>query len=439
MSFPDAQASPAAAILLAQLPDDPLPGVLLLLALILATAKLAGWIALRLGMPAVIGELGAGIVMGNAGFLFGTNVFPDLRTNPHLPVLAELGVILLLFEVGVEATVKQIASVGKSAAAAAILGVIAPFALGWGAGALLLPEASTMAHLFLGATLCATSVGISARVLQEAGRIQSAEGRTILGAAVLDDALGLIILAVVAGLITSGTGNAMRDAAIVTGKAAGFLVAGITLGLLFSTPLYRLSARVKIGGMLLTLSLILCFAFAWAAHLAGLAPIIGAFTAGLILEPRHQQFFSAAGVEKRSLEDLLHPLSALFVPLFFVQTGARVDIASLLSPAALGLGLVLTLAAVAGKIACAGGVLDRRIDRWTVALGMMPRGEVGLIFAGIGATLRVDGKSVVPPDLYAAIIVMVILTTVITPAVLSRRLRATTRGVMEDSAAGSGE
>jgi Kef-type K+ transport system membrane component KefB len=353
-------------------------------------------------------------------------------------VLAELGVILLLFEVGVEATVKQIASVGKSAAAAAILGVIAPFALGWGAGALLLPDASRMAHLFLGATLCATSVGISARVLQEAGRTTSAEGRTILGAAVLDDVLGLIVLAVVAGLIASGTGNAVRDAAIVTGKAVGFLVVGIALGLLLSAPLYRLSARVRIGGMLLTLSLVLCFAFAWAAHLAGLAPIIGAFAAGLILEPRHQRFFAAAGIEKRSLEDLLHPLSALFVPLFFVQTGARVDLASLLSPAALGLGLALTLAAVLGKMACAGGVLDRRIDRWAVALGMVPRGEVGLIFAGMGATLRVDGQPVVPPDLYAAIIVMVILTTVVTPAVLSRRLRTLTRGEMDASAPGSG-
>ena len=439
MNLPRADSIPATAVLLASPPHDPLPGVLLLLALILATAKLGGWIALRLRMPAVIGELGTGIVMGNAGFLFGIDALPDLRTNPHLPVLAELGVILLMFEVGVEATVKQIASVGKSAAAVAILGVVTPFALGCGAGRLFLPEASAMAHLFLGATLCATSVGISARVLQEAGRTQSPEGRTILGAAVLDDALALIILAIVAGLITAGTGSAVRDGAIVTAKAAGFLAAGIALGLFFSAPLYRLSARVRIGGMLLTLSLVLCFAFAWASHLAGLAPIIGAFTAGLVLEPKHQVFFAEAGVEKRSLEDLLHPLSALFVPLFFVQTGARVDLASLLSPAALGLGLALTLAAVVGKMACAGGVVDRRIDRWTVALGMVPRGEVGLIFAGIGAGLRLDGTPVVPPDLYAAIIVMVILTTVITPAVLSWRLRTMARNETAASTPGSAE
>lgn len=434
-----AHAHPGAAVLLAQLPDDPLPGVLLLLALILASAKLGGWIALRLRMPAVIGELGAGIVMGNARYLFGADFLPDLHTNPYLPVLAELGVILLLFEVGVEATMKQIASVGKSAMAAAVLGVVTPFALGWGAGRVLLPEVSPLVHMFLGATLCATSVGISARVLQEAGRTQSAEGRTILGAAVLDDALGLIILAVVAGLITSGAESAARDAAIVTGKAVGFLAAGIALGPLLAAPVYRLSARLRIGGMLLTLSLVLCFAFAWAAHLAGLAPIIGAFTAGLILEPKHQLFFSQAGVEKRSLEDLLHPLSALFVPLFFVQTGARVDLTSLLSPAALGLGLALTLAAVVGKMACAGGVLDRRIDRWTVALGMVPRGEVGLIFAGIGAGLHLDGKPVVPPDLYAAIIVMVILTTVIAPVVLSWRLRRMSQKEMEAAAPGSAE
>jgi Kef-type K+ transport system membrane component KefB len=390
-------------------------------------------------MPAVIGELGAGIVMGNARFLLGADFLPDLHTNPYLPVLAELGVILLLFEVGVESSLKQIASVGISATAVAFLGVAAPIALGWGAGVLLVPEASTLAHLFLGAALCATSVGITARVLQEAGRTQSAEGRTILGAAVLDDVLGLIILAVVAGLIASGGGNVARDAAIVTGKAVAFLAAGLVLGTILSTPLFRLSARIRIGGMLLTLSLVLCFAFAWSAHLAGLAPIVGAFTAGLILEPRHQRFFAEAGVEKRSLEDLLHPLSALFVPLFFVQTGARVDLASLLSPTALALGLALTAAAVAGKMACAGGVFDRRIDRWTVALGMVPRGEVGLIFAGIGAGLRLDGEPVVPPDLYAAIIVMVVLTTVITPAILTWRLRAISHREMEASAVGSGE
>ncbi len=409
--------------------SDPLPQVLFLLALILATAKVGGFVALKLRMPAVLGELGAGIVMGNAAFLFGTDIFPDVRTNEHLAVMAELGVILLMFEVGVESTVKKIASVGSSAALSAVLGVVAPFLLGWGAGVILLPESGPMVHIFIGATLCATSVGISARVLQEAGATQSCSGRTILGAAVLDDTMGLIVLAIVVGLITTGTADVWREAARVSGEAIVFLATGLALGLLFSKTLYRLTARLRITGMLLTISLVLCFSFSYSAHLAGLAPIVGAFAAGLILEPQHQHFFTEEKVESRSLEDLLNPLSSLFVPLFFVQTGARVQLEALLSPDALVLGVALTVAAILGKLACALGVIDRRIDRWTVALGMIPRGEVGLIFAGIGAGLAVDGRAVITPNLYSGIIVMVILTTLLTPLILSWRLRRLTKAM----------
>ncbi|MDP3939295.1 MAG: cation:proton antiporter [Deltaproteobacteria bacterium] len=405
--------------------SDPLPQVLFLLVAILVTAKIGGYVATRLRIPAVLGELGAGIVMGNAGlFMFGSTLLPEIRDNQYLALMAELGVILLMFEVGVEGTVKQIASVGSSAALSAVLGVAAPFLLGWGVGALLLPESGGMVHVFIGATLCATSVGISARVLQESGATQTPSGRTILGAAVIDDTLGLIILAIVVGLITSETANVWVEAGRVTFQAAAFLGGGLALGLLFSKPLYRLTSKIQVSGMLLTVSLVLCFAFAYGAHLAGLAPIVGAFAAGLILEPEHQTFYAASeGEHHRSLEDLLHPLSALFVPLFFVQTGAKVDLRALLSPEAMMLGLVLTVAAVFGKLACAAGVVDRTIDRWTVALGMIPRGEVGLIFAGIGATLTVGGEPVITPTLYSAIIVMVILTTLIPPLLLPARLR----------------
>ncbi len=410
---------------------DPLPQVLLLLASVLLIAKVGGYIAMRLRMPAVLGELGAGIVMGNAAFIFGADLIPDIRHNEYVAVMAELGVILLMFEVGVESTVRQIASVGSSAALSAILGVVAPFFLGWGAGVIFLPEAGLLVHVFIGATLCATSVGISARVLQDAGATRTRTGRTILGAAVLDDTMGLIVLAVVVGVITTGSSNIWADAGRVTGQAVAFLGGGLALGLLFSKTLYRLTARLQIGGMLLTVSLVLCFAFSYGAHIAGLAPIVGAFAAGLILEPKHQTFFlDVEGDRYRSLEDLLHPLSALFVPLFFVQTGAKVELEALLSPEALSLGLVLTVAAVLGKLACAAGVLDRRIDRWTVALGMIPRGEVGLIFAGIGAGLTLNGLPVITPNLYSAIIVMVILTTLLTPLFLARRLRGRTKDIV---------
>jgi Kef-type K+ transport system membrane component KefB len=175
--------------------------------------------------------------------------------------------------------------------------------------------------------------------------------------------------------------------------------------------------------MLLTLSLTLCFAFAFLAHLFGLAPIVGAFAAGLILEPEHSQFFREQ--EKESLENLLLPLSTVFVPIFFLHVGMQVDFGALFSFETLGLGLALSVAAFMGKMACAAGVVTRgvSVDRWSIALGMVPRGEVGLIFAAIGATLKIGDAPLLNPGLYAAVVVMVFLTTAITPPLLEKRLK----------------
>jgi Kef-type K+ transport system membrane component KefB len=283
--------------------------------------------------------------------------------------------------------------------------------------------------IFLGTTLCATSVGISARVLKDLGKVQSPEGRTILGAAVVDDVLGLMVLTVIVALIGSTISPGMEENAlagkviVIVLKAFGFLVVGTFLGVIFSKRLYRWAAKLQLRGMLLTLSLTLCFAFAYLAHIFGLAPIVGAFAAGLILEPEHSQIFREQ--EKQFLEHLLLPLSTIFVPIFFLYVGMQVDFKALFSFETLILGLTLSVAAFLGKMACAAAVVTRgvKVDRWSIALGMVPRGEVGLIFAGIGATLKFGDAPLLNPGLYAAVIVMVFLTTAITPPFLANRLK----------------
>ncbi|MFQ5842200.1 MAG: cation:proton antiporter [Thermodesulfobacteriota bacterium] len=399
--------------------------------MILTTAKLGGLAARKLHLPVVLGELFAGIALGNLALL-GFGFFEALRTDPSLATLAELGVILLMFEVGVESTVPELMAVGRSALMVAIIGVIAPFLLGLATIRIFFPYFPLWVDIFLGATLCATSVGISARVLKDLGKVQTDEGRTILAAAVVDDVLGLIVLAVVVAIIGSSqdqasTGIGMKILLIST-KAFGFLVVGIVLGVTFSKKLYRWAAKLELSGMLLTLSLTFCFAFAYLSHRFGLAPLVGAFAAGLILEPEHSLIFRSQ--ERDRLEHLLLPLSTLFVPIFFLHMGMQVDLRSLFSLKAIVVGLVLAAVAIAGKMACAGGVFsgNERLDRWTVALGMVPRGEVGLIFAGLGNQLRIGGQPLLDPALYAAIIVMVFITTAITPPLLSHRLSGSIGG-----------
>ena len=398
------------------------------LSLILTAAKMGGWLARRMGIPVVLGELFAGVLLGNMTLL-GTDVFEGIRRDPSLATLAELGVILLMFEVGVESTVPELLHVGRAAFLVAFIGVVAPFTVGFGTVRLFFPDFSFWVGIFLGATLCATSVGISARVLKDLGQIKEPEGKTILGAAVVDDILGLIILAVVVAMI--GTSSAAKpqfdglatEVVIIVLKAFGFLIIGTILGHLLTKRLYQWAAGLHLRGMLLTLSLTLCFSFAFLAHQAGLAPIVGAFAAGLILEPEHSRFFFEQ--EQESLEHLLTPLSTIFVPIFFLYMGMQVDLTALLSGKAFIIGAVLSVAAIVGKMVCATGLLfgRRDSDPWTVAFGMIPRGEVGLIFAGLGVGLRVNGATLIDPSLYAAIIAMVFVTTAITPPLLERRLR----------------
>jgi Kef-type K+ transport system membrane component KefB len=397
---------------------DPIATVLLSLAVILVAAKLGGDVATRLGQPAVLGELVIGVLLGNLS-LVGYTGLDGIKTDPSISLLAGLGVIVLLFEVGLESTVGQMLKVGLTAFVVASVGVIGPFALGWGVGAWLLPQASSYVHAFLGATLSATSVGITARVLQDLGRSQSREARIILGAAVIDDVLGLVILAVMGGAIAAADrGGELSYVSIgeIVGKATVFLVGSLALGVYLSPRLFRIASKLRARGVLLALGLAFCFLLSWIASRIELAPIVGAFAAGLILEDVHYRDFVDRG--EHGLEVLIAPIASFLVPVFFVLMGMRTDLLSFAQPGVLTLAAALTLAAVLGKQACALGVLGGGVDRLTVGIGMIPRGEVGLIFANMGLMLSVKGERILTSATYSAIVVMVIVTTMSTPPLL---------------------
>ncbi|MBP7867006.1 MAG: cation:proton antiporter [Acidobacteria bacterium] len=401
---------------------DPSAHYALVLAAVLAVAKLGGEAAVRLGQPAVLGELLAGVLLGNLRHA-GVTLFEPVKTDPFVAVVAGLGVLLLLFEVGLESTVKEMMSVGLPALVVAVLGVVAPIGLGWGVGVLLLPDASTYLHLFLGATLCATSVGITARVLKDLEWSRRIESRIILGAAVIDDVLGLVVLSVTTGfVVAAGTGTAPSAGAVgwIALKSFLFLGGAIVAGSFLAPGFMKAASRLRSRGVLLTAGMAICFGFSWAADAVGLAAIVGAFAAGLILEESQYERFIERG--ERSLEDLVHPLSLFLVPVFFVLMGLHTDLAAFGDPRVLGLAGALTVAAVIGKQACSLGVWTKGIDRLTVGLGMIPRGEVGLIFANAGLTLTLGGAPLISPAVYSALVVMVVVTTLLTPPALAWRI-----------------
>ena len=401
---------------------DPVASVLLALTIILVAAKLGGELATRLGQSAVLGELLVGVLLGNLK-LFGFARLDHLWIDPAIDMLARLGVLVLLFEVGLESTVGQMLKVGLPSLIVATLGVITPFALGWGVGAWLLPGHSVYVHAFLGATLCATSVGITARVLKDLGRLQTREARIILGAAVLDDVMGLVVLAVVTGMIGAvdrGGSFSFASVAAIVVKATVFLFVSLLLGVRLSPRLFHLASQLHARGVLLALGLALCFLFSWLSNGVGLAPIVGAFAAGLMLEAVHYREFVDRG--EHSLEELIRPISGFLAPIFFVLMGLRTDLRSFAGPGVLGLAGALILAAILGKQACSLGVWGRGVDRLTVGLGMIPRGEVGLIFANIGVGLTLGGVPILDRGTYSAVVVMVIVTTLVTPIALKLSL-----------------
>jgi Kef-type K+ transport system membrane component KefB len=387
---------------------------------VLIAAKIGGEIFERLRQPAVLGELIFGVALGNLNLL-GINFMQAFKTDEALILAAEIGVILLLFEVGLESNIDQLMAVGGSAMAVAGLGVVAPMILGYGVSMWYLAGHAWYVHAFVGATLAATSVGITARVLKDMRKMDTKEARIILGAAVVDDVLGLIILAVVSGLITSIAGGGTAEISLVPvlliiGKAAAFLGISIVLGRMLAGRVIHWGSQAKVHGIPVVLTICYCFIMAGIAETIGLAAIVGAFAAGLVLDSTHYAGYDE--LKGKKVEELLAPVSAIYVPVFFVLMGLRVDLGAFASFSVLEFAGALSLAAIIGKQICALGILEKGLNRIAVGIGMIPRGEVGLIFAGIGSSLMVNGEPVFSPETFSAMIVMVMVTTLATPPLL---------------------
>jgi Kef-type K+ transport system membrane component KefB len=375
--------------------------ILFVLFIVFVAAQIGAEIAQRLKLPAVVGEIAAGCVIGPAAL-----GWVRLPSEP-LEVLAEIGAVLLLFSVGLETRVGDLRKVGKVAGLVGVLGVILPFVIGalWAH----FSGFNTPKSMFIAAAFVATSAGITARVLSDLGALGRTESRVILGAAVIDDILAMLLLGVVTALQSGGGVDYVR-LGIVLVQAIGFVVVIAFVGTRFmrrnssllDAPIHPLSA--------LTLSLALCLGLAAAASFTGLAAIIGAFLAGMVI---------AESSQRHALERQIQPLMAFLVPFFFVVTGAQVDLAALANPAALGTLALITVLAVATKLA--GGALGAlslgRRSAWIVGVGMVPRGEVGIIVASLGQAAGVfTGRT------YALIIAMSLLTSVIAPPILKRLL-----------------
>ncbi len=381
--------------------------VLLDILIVLVAAKAAAEIAERIGIPGVVAEIPAGMIVG-------PSVLGAVGTNETLEVLGEIGVLLLLLQVGLEMDLRELGAVGRASMSVAVIGVIVPMVGGFGAAELLSYDSNTA--LFLGAALAATSVGITARVFSDLRALGTIEARTVLGAAVADDVMGLVILTVVVRIVSEGTISVLSLVGILA-VAIGFLAIAVTIGSRFGPPLFEaVHRRARSAGTLVALALAFTLAFAELADAAKLAPIVGAFVAGVAL--------SRSSVKDR-VERELAPVGHLFIPVFFLQIGIAVDVGQFASPKVLGIAGLLIVVAVLGKLVAAFGMMRAPGDKWLVGLGMLPRGEVGLIFATIGLREGVLGR-----DLYAALLLVVLVTTMIAPPLVRARLqRIRSRGV----------
>jgi Kef-type K+ transport system membrane component KefB len=409
--------------------------VLLTLVVIYLASKLGAEAARRLDFPPVLGELVAGVIVGVSalhlvifpeGDLAATDsvvmavlqrlndLSPDALTrifnseSEVISVLAEIGVIILLFEIGLESDLRQLKEVGIQATVVACVGVVVPFVAGT-AGLMAIFHVAAIPAIFAGAALTATSIGITSKVLAELGQLKSKEGQIIVGAAVIDDVLGIIVLAVVASLAKTGEIDVLNVIYLIISSTA-FLVGAILLGGVFNKTFVSLVDQLKTRGNVVIPAFTFAFFMAFLGNAIHLEAILGAFAAGLVLDETDA---------RSELDELIKPIADLLVPIFFVTVGARADL-RVLNPAipenraGLLIAVFLILVAIIGKVVTGWAVFGQPgINRWAIGVGMVPRGEVGLVFAGIGSA-----SGVIDKPLEVSIIIMVILTTFLAPPFL---------------------
>ena len=368
---------------------------------ILVSTKLLGVLSQRLGQPAVVGELIAGVILG--GSVLGL-LNP---AEPSIVLLAEVGVLILLFEIGLHTDVSSLMKVGREAATVALVGVALPFGLGYGVALSL--GLGTIPAIVCGAALTATSIGISARTLSDLGQLETREGQIVLGAAVLDDIVGLVILSVVSSLV-GGVALTLGGITLTTAIAIGFVVAAVVLGRFLVPPVFRAIASADAAVVLGLAGIVFALILGLLAEKSGSASIIGAFAAGLILHPTPQR----AEIEKSATQ-----LGHFFVPIFFASVGAAVDVSTFGDIRVLTIGAALIAVGVVGKFLAGYSPFWFTGKKSMIGIAMIPRGEVGLIFARMGLA-----TGALTAHLYSAIAMMVLVTTLITPPLLAWNARS---------------
>jgi len=427
--------SPLLASIEAEYTPIVLSGVLLTLIIIYIASKVGSEVAKRLDLPPVLGELIAGVLVGvsalhlvifpEGGFTGSDSlVMTTLKTLNQLTpeavnhifdsqsevvsVLAELGVIILLFEIGLESDLRQLKEVGIQAVVVACVGVAAPFAAGT-IGLMYFFHIAAIPAIFAGAALTATSIGITSKVLAEIGQLKSKEGQIIVGAAVIDDVLGIIVLAVVASLAKTGEVD-ITKVFILLVSAIAFLFGSILLGGIFNKTFNGIVNKLKTRGNIVIPAFIFAYFMAFIGNAIHLEAILGAFAAGLVLDETDA---------RHELDELIKPVADLLVPIFFVTVGARADL-SVLNPmipenrSGLLIAGFLLLVAIVGKVITGWAFWGiPNVNRLAIGIGMIPRGEVGLVFAGIGTA-----SGAITKPLEVAIIIMVIMTTFLAPPFL---------------------
>jgi len=451
---------------------DPGSSIIFWGTLILFFGIIGRYLAKGLDQPGVLGELLMGVIVGNVCYYSGIQLMVVLRDSgavsevirhvlkgvplksavydaiPNFTYAKEVievlsgpdgqqwinvsavvdafssyGVIFLLFMVGLESSLTELKKTGKAATKVAVIGVIAPIILGILVTEWLLPGAKFSTALFVAATLCATSVGITVRVLQDMKKLKTEEAKTILGAAMIDDVLGLIILAVVSGMVVVGAVNIWTIGRIFF-MAVIFFPLSLWLGPMLLRKMIGWMTFVDHWEAKLLTSFMFLMCFSWLATLVHMSTIIGAFMAGIII---HEGFFESRERELKdpqSIRNLLAPFEAIFAPLFFMLIGIQVKLESFLDKQVILFSICLLLVAVLGKIVSGLGG-NRQDDRLLIGIGMIPRGEVGLVFASVG-----KGLGVIPDTLFSAIIVMVVVTTFMTPLCMKFRYRACKKQVV---------
>lgn len=380
-------------------------GTLAILFGIIVLAKILGGVAQKAKIPSVLIELLIGMIIGNLGF--------HLK-SPLVDGLSELGVLLLMFLAGLETDLDSMKKSGKEAFSVAIVGVLAPMILTFIALSAI-GVVDFNRKLFFASTLTATSVGITVRVLLDSKKLTSDAGQVILGAAVIDDVLGILILAIMTSLVTLGKVSPV-DTFWILAKAILFVVTLVWMRIAFFRRVLGKIRPLEISGTVTVITFTLCLFSSWLAEHLGLASILGAFALGVALDDLH--FAGYKEVEKVKLEDLIKPISDIFVPVFFILMGMSVDLTTLLNPSSMQLSLILIACAILGKLACAFAVWRPSVDRWLVAFGMLPRGEVGIIFAALGYKLGIFSQA----D-YSALVMMVFATTFLAPGLIAYRGR----------------